>query len=70
MAVLTAIAQTVGVDVSDLPPLYEAVDPTVIDRLFDAGAAEDTVIGFPYEEWNVFVYADGRIHICDATEAE
>lgn len=69
MAVLAAIAQTEGVDITDLPPLYEAVDPTVIDRLFENGADEDTVVGFPYEDWNVFVFADGRIHICDATES-
>lgn len=54
-----------------LSPLYEAVDPDALERLFDrrgeAGEAS-AVLGFEFETWYVFVGADGRIRVCDRSQ--
>lgn len=69
MAVLDAIARTAGVDVNDLPPLYEAMDPSAIDRIFSDGVDDEAILAFPYENWNVFVYGNGTINICDQQQS-
>ena len=69
-AVVEAIAEAEDTDPGDLPPLYETVDPDALERLFDrrGGAGEaSAVLGFEFETWHVFVAADGRIRVCDAT---
>ena len=70
-AVIEAIAAAEGTDPSELPPLYEAVDPDALERLFDrrGGSGEaSAVFSFEFETWNVFVAADGRIRVCDRTQ--
>lgn len=68
--IVDALATAVGVNSTDLPPLYEYVDLEAIDSLFDhAGGHEDAaILGFRVESWNVFVRADGRIRVCDGTQ--
>lgn len=70
-AIVDAVATAAGVDPLDLPPLYEMVDPDAVDRLFGhpAEAAEtEALLSFRFDTWNVFVRADGRIRVCDATK--
>lgn len=70
--VLEAVAEAEGTTPTDLSvPLYEAVDPDALDRLFETGG--DTAGGrvqFPYADYRVtvtvddddvyvYVYADG-----------
>lgn len=71
-AIVEALAEAAGIDPIDLPPLYESVDPDALDQLF--GARDDTIhaealLSFRVETWNVFVRADGRIRVCDATRS-
>lgn len=66
-AVLDAISRATERDVMDLRPLYYVIDPDRLDRVFNDADAE-SVLGFTYDEWNVFVRGDGRIRVCDATE--
>lgn len=68
--IIDALAEAAGVDPVDLPPLYEFVDPEAINALFDrrdGPTATEGILSFGVETWNVFVRADGRIRVCDAT---
>lgn len=70
-AIIEALAEATGVDPLEFPPLYEYVDPDAVNSLFDRqgkSRAAATVIGFQVDTWNVFVRADGRIRVCDATQ--
>ena len=70
-AVVEALATAAGIAVTDMNPLYEAIDTDALDQLFadHRGAADATaVLGFQVDTWNVFVRADGKIRVCDATE--
>jgi len=68
--IAAAIADTEGVDITDLPPLHESIDTTALNQLLHSSgrpAAEPAILGFTVDTWNVFVRADGRIRVCDAT---
>lgn len=67
MAVVEALAQVADVDPRHLTPLHDAIDPDALDRLTGPESAENTVLAFSVDEWNVFVRGNGRIRICDAT---
>jgi hypothetical protein len=65
-----AIADAADVDPTAIPPLYDYIDPDALNAMFDrrGGPTDDTVLlSFQVETWNVFVSADGRIRVCDAT---
>lgn len=69
-AIIDALATATGNDPMDLPPLYEYVDPDALEDLFERNKgtrAAETLLSFRFETWNVFVRADGRIRVCDAT---
>lgn len=68
--IVEAVATAAGVDPLELPPLYDSVDLDAIDTLFarhDGAADGGTLLSFKIDTWNVFVRADGRIRVCDAT---
>lgn len=70
-ALTDALADAAGVDTTELPPLYDSVDPDALTQLFlqrDESADSDAIFSFRYDTWNVFVRADGRIRVCDGTE--
>ena len=71
MTIIDALATAKGVDATALPPLFEVVDPDALDSLFSdrkrANGAE-AMLSFSYDNWNVFVSADGRIRVCDRTQ--
>jgi hypothetical protein len=71
-AVVEALATAAGVEPTDLPPLYDFVDPDALDTLFDGhhkATSGDTILSFRVNAWNVFVRGDGRVHVCDASES-
>lgn len=71
MTIIDALATAKGVNTTDLPPLFEIVDPDAIDSLFSNhnGATDaEATLSFTYDNWNVFVNADGRIRVCDSTQ--
>ncbi len=59
MAVVTSIADEVGVEPVDLQPLAESIDPEAIDRLFPADGDETTVLSFSHAGVDVTITADG-----------
>jgi hypothetical protein len=65
--VLSAVSAVRGVDVLDLPPLYDAVDPDVIDQLFTnrsgAGGVHTGRVTFEYADCTVVVGGDGTITV-------
>lgn len=70
-AIVDAIAEAEGGEVTDISPLYETIDLDNLSRLLDQYDAtdQDTMISFSHENWNVFVRSDGRIRVCDASRA-
>lgn len=69
-AVIWALADAVGVDPVELPPLYEYVDTDALNALFERHRPTDrtNLLSFQVDTWNVFVRSDGRIRVCDATQ--
>lgn len=70
-AVVQALATAAETAPTELAPLYETIDTAALDQLFadHHGAADaNAVLSFQVERWNVFVRADGRIRVCDATQ--
>ncbi|WP_418286493.1 HalOD1 output domain-containing protein [Halorubrum sp. DTA46] len=70
-AIIWALADAVGVDPTDIPPLFDYVDPDALNALFDpSDRATDggSLLSFQVDTWNVFVRSDGRIRVCDATQ--
>lgn len=69
--VILALSDAVGVDLTDLPPLFDYVDPDALNALFDPSdrvADGDTLLSFQVDTWIVFVHSDGRIRVCDVTQ--
>lgn len=70
-SIATAIVETVateeGVDPVDLDvPLYSAIDPDALDRLFrsaPAGTDIDGRVTFTYAGYGVTVHATGAVHV-------
>lgn len=70
-AIIFALADAVGVEPTELPPLFDYVDPDALNTLFeppDDATNGDTLLSFRVDTWNVFVRSDGRIRVCDATQ--
>lgn len=71
MTIVDALAAAMEIEPTELPPLFEIVDPDAIDTLFSNTESETdaaAMLSFNYRTWNVFVNADGRIRVCDATQ--
>ncbi|WP_423999211.1 HalOD1 output domain-containing protein [Haloarcula salina] len=62
--VLETIADVEGVEVTDLPPLYERIDH-ILDHLFDNPPAPEAqvVITFSYHGYRVRVDQDGHVEL-------
>lgn len=64
-AVVEAVAAAAGVEPTDLDPLYGAVDPDALSRLFwDSGGLRD--VSFAYAGYHVRVFADGEVVVRSA----
>lgn len=71
MTIINALATAMGVEPTELPPLFEIVDPDAVDSLFSNNTSSpgaEAMLSFNYRNWNVFVNADGRIRVCDASQ--
>jgi len=66
-AIVEAIANAEGVCETEVASMYETIDLDAVNRLFASyGKSSDSVLlNFNFENWDVFVRADGRIRVCD-----
>lgn len=70
-AIIEAVAAREGVDVTDIePPAYEplftAINPEALDRLFRNPAEMATArVVLEYEGYEVVVHGDGRVEVSD-----
>lgn len=70
--IVRTIAELEGVDTTELPPLGDAIDSELVDKLVasnERGGESPAGLCFTYCGWNVFVHNDGTIIIGDPTEA-
>jgi hypothetical protein len=58
-AVVDAVAEREGVDPADLPPLYDAIGPDILEVLHEADA--DQRVTFEYYGYGVTVSSNGSI---------
>lgn len=76
VAVVSAVAESKGVSVADLPPLYDAIDIDAVEKLFAPTATSPRASGsvsFEFAERAVDVSADGTVVVSSldaATEAD
>ncbi|WP_306053903.1 HalOD1 output domain-containing protein [Natronococcus wangiae] len=65
--VVSAVADVVGADPVDLPPLYEAINPEALNDLFmsRSDTAVDTV-QFQYAGYDIVVRGDGEVKVQSA----
>lgn len=63
--VAESVAAVLDTDPANVAPLYETVDSTALDRLFDSTSADTDrgpiTVSFRYDECTVTVRSDGRI---------
>ena len=63
--VVESVAAVLDAETTAITPLYEVVDPTALDSLFDSTPAEadggPITVSFRYETCRVTVRSDGRI---------
>lgn len=69
--IVQRIAELTEREATQLPPLYEAVDPDALDRLVDSvsPAATSLSIQFTYAGRQVTVDADGTVRCSDERDA-
>jgi hypothetical protein len=63
-AVVDAVADAEGVEPTELPPLFSAIDPDALDALFQPASDETVVTGsvrFRYAGYDVNVNEDGSV---------
>jgi hypothetical protein len=63
---VSAVAARDGVDETDLPPLYDAVDPDALDALLGSvrtDGPDEVSVGFEYAGYTVVVSEDGAISL-------
>lgn len=68
--VLQAVATVENADPTDLPPLYEAIDPDALNALFQTDNGAQTAVDhvrFHYAGHTVVVQGDGRINVDGST---
>ena len=71
-AVVDAVATAADRDPLELPRLYEAINPDIINKLLDGTSQSHRngfVLGFEFLEWNILIRGDGAIFVFDPDEA-
>ncbi|SNZ13307.1 hypothetical protein SAMN06269185_2112 [Natronoarchaeum philippinense] len=66
-AVVDAVAAASNTDQTDLRPLYETIDPDMLDSLFGSDGSDGTV-RFEYENYGVVVQANERIELYERSD--
>lgn len=48
---------------TDLPPLYESLDPDALEQLLESAGETPMIIEFDYDEYRVRVGSDGTVDV-------
>lgn len=68
--VLQAVASVEGVEPHELdPPLYEAIDPDALERVFDGRAEGAVAVAFEYQGYRVQVADGGAVTVAEQPRA-
>jgi hypothetical protein len=59
--VVQRVARETGRDATELPPLYDAVDPEALDAVVESVAT--TSVKFRYADHDVWIDADGTVSV-------
>jgi len=62
--IVDAVSERADTAVTELPPLYDVVDPDALDALF-AGSETFGVVTFEYAGYDVTVRADGVVDVSE-----
>ena len=65
-AVIDTVAAVEGTPPTELPPLYDVIDPEALDKVF-AGKESLGKVVFNYNSYEVSVEADGYVAVKDRT---
>jgi hypothetical protein len=60
-AIVEAVAEREGVDTTELPPLYDAIGPDILEVFHDADADANQRVTFEYHRYSVTVSSDGLV---------
>lgn len=60
-SVMEAVAAREGVSLTDLPPLQESLDPTILERLQETSDGVDQFVRFEYCGYRITVHADDTV---------
>ncbi|WP_276273206.1 HalOD1 output domain-containing protein [Haloarcula litorea] len=60
-AIAGMIATANGGDVAASPPLYESIDPDVVDGLFEGGGTDDRHLSFTHDDLEITLRGDGTV---------
>lgn len=67
--VITAVARAAAVDPTELPPLFEYIDPDALDKLagddFGMPSRFTGYLTFDYDSYSVTVHGDGEIVVTE-----
>lgn len=67
--IATTVADAAGVDPLDLDPLYDVVDPEVVETLLETpSVSPESSIRFTYAGFEVTVEGEGDISVEESTE--
>lgn len=62
-AVVDAVAEREGVDATDLPPLYDSIEPDVLETVTQSNGESGQTVTFEYYGYTITLDADGTIVI-------
>ncbi|WP_049924355.1 HalOD1 output domain-containing protein [Halopiger djelfimassiliensis] len=63
LRVIDALAAATETDPLELDPLYDAVDPEALDRLFGPEANGNATVQFAYDDHAVEIRSDGTVSV-------
>lgn len=63
---VSEVAARRGVDLEELPSLFEVVDPDALERLVDSAATSDLAIELPYAGYRITVDGDGTVTLSES----
>lgn len=66
-AVISSVAAHKGIEATELPPLYDVLDPDALDALFETSSGRaDGAVTFVYAGCTVECASDGSVDVRDA----